>query len=50
LTLAITNPLPKEADICLSQVPEATYGFPSAIRSRHLICPGGVAKGQAKMF
>jgi hypothetical protein len=31
LTLAITNPLPKEADICLSQVPEATYGFPSAI-------------------
>jgi len=30
--LAITNSLPKKADICLSQVPEATYGFPSAIR------------------
>ena len=35
LTLSITNPLPKEADICLSQVPEATYEFPSAIRVRN---------------
>jgi len=35
--LAITNSLPKEADICLSQVREATYGFPSAIRFLTLI-------------
>ena len=33
LDRAITNPLPKEADICLSQVAQSTYGFPSVIRS-----------------
>jgi len=37
--LAITNSLPKEADICLSQVREATYGFPSAIRVRNRFLP-----------
>ena len=29
---AITNPCPMEADFCLSQLPQSTYGFPSAIR------------------
>src|SRR5271165_2404392 len=34
LDCAITNPCPKETDICLSQVAQSTYGFPSAIRFR----------------
>src|SRR5208282_3555869 len=36
LQIATTNPCPIEADICLSQFAQSTYGFPSAIRSRHL--------------
>jgi len=39
LQIATTNPCPIEADICLSQFAQSTYGFPSAIRSRHLFCP-----------
>src|SRR5208282_5634097 len=32
LQIATTNPCPIEADICLSQFAQSTYGFPSAIR------------------
>src|SRR5208282_6730324 len=33
LQIATTNPCPIEADICLSQFAQSTYGFPSAIPS-----------------
>src|SRR5208282_1667956 len=41
LQIATTNPCPIEADICLSQFAQSTYGFPSAIRSRILLVKTG---------